>query len=237
MNPPITQNKSAEIDQFYQRYYERPLPDVSKGYPNGWMSPNDLALLYNAAYQTKGPVLEVGPWLGRSTTALAAGLRDRQAAGADPVSFDTVDFGITSAQEWRQKFGEELDLDKQNGRVADAVYHPGGTIAVLVQNMKDNRLLPYVSNFIRGDFIDCPITRKYGLIFCDTTHDDAEIKRTLPTLAKMAAKGCTFVFDDVITEQRAELICSYLKTKRYVMTSKVFAQRKKYCKVMLVETK
>ena len=223
-------------DVFHERYYARPLPDTPKGYPNGWMSPNDLALLYNAAYLSTGHVLEVGPWLGRSTTALAMGLRDRQADGAKPVSFDTIDFGITSAGEWKEKFGEELDLGKQNGRVADAVYHPGGTVAVLIQNMKDNRLLPYVSNFIRGDFIDCPIARKYSLIFCDTTHDDAEIERTLPKLAKMAGKGCTFVFDDVITEQRAELICSYLKTKRYVMSARIFPQRKKFCKVMLVET-
>ena len=120
-------------DVFHERYYSRPLPDTPKGYPNGWMSPNDLALLYNAAYLSTGHVLEVGPWLGRSTTALAMGLRDRQADGAKPVSFDTIDFGITSAGEWKEKFGEELDLGKQNGRVADAVYHPGGTVALCVQ--------------------------------------------------------------------------------------------------------
>lgn len=236
MNSLENQKTLSEQTNFVDRYFQSKLPDAPRGYPNGWMSPNDLTLLYNAAFITKGPVLEVGPWLGRSTTALALGLRDRQKNGAAPISFDTIDFGITSAQEWREKFGEELNFDKQKGRVADAVYHPGGSIAVLIQNMKDNRLLPFVSNFIRGDFIDCPITRKYGLIFCDTTHDDAEIERTLPTLSKMAGKGCTLVFDDVITEQRAELICSYLKTKRYFMTAKLFPQRKKFCKVMLVET-
>ncbi|MEP6017158.1 MAG: class I SAM-dependent methyltransferase [Paracoccaceae bacterium] len=227
----------SESGQFPTSFFERQLPDARNGFPNGWMSPDDLQLLYNAAFQTTGSVLEVGPWLGRSTTALALGLRDRQKMGAAPVSFDTVDFGITSAQEWKQKFGEELDIEKQKGLVAEAVYHPGGTVAVLIQNMKSNRLLPYVSNFIRGDFIDCPIRRKYKLIFCDTTHDDNEIKRTLPKLSKMAGAGCVFVFDDVITEQRAELICSYLQTERYIMTSRIFPEKKKFCKVMLVETK
>ena len=236
MNIFNTSKDFLEPQQLVESYYQRQLPTPPQGFPNGWMSPNDLSLLYNVAFQATGHVLEVGPWLGRSTTALAMGLRDREKMGEESVSFDTIDFGITSAEEWKEKFGEKLNLGKQNGRVADAVYHPGGTLAVLIQNIKNNRLLPFVSNFIRGDFIDCPISRRYNAIFCDTTHDDAEIERTLPALAKLAGPGCTFVFDDVITDQRAEKICGYLDTKTYFMTSHVFPDRKKFCKVMLVTT-
>ena len=237
MNKQNNSKEFLEPLQFISSYYQRSLPKAPQGFPNGWMSPNDLSLLYNVAFQASGPVLEVGPWLGRSTTALAMGLRDRHAQGEENVSFDTIDFGITSADEWHAKFGEKLNIKKQKGRVAEAVYHPGGTVAVLIQNIKNNRLLPYVSNFIRGDFIDCPLSRKYNVIFCDTTHDDAEIERTLPALVKMAGKGCTFVFDDVITEQRAQKICGYLDVESYFLTSTVFPEREKFCKLMLVKTR
>ena len=223
------------LSDIHETYFKQGLPLLPIGFPNGWMSATDLRLLYNVARNVSGPVLEIGPWLGRSTSAIAAGLRDRQDLGADPVCFDTIDFGITSAQEWTEKFGEKFSLTKDKGRVAEAVYHPGGTLAVLIRNIKDNGLLPYVTNIIRGDFIQCPIKRSCNMIFCDATHDDDEINRHLPYISELAGPGCTLVFDDVITEQRAELICDFLNTKRYFMTRKEFPNKRR-CKVMLVET-
>lgn len=201
------------------------------------MSAKDLTVLYNAGQDAKGDVLEVGPWLGRSTTAITAGLCRREAEGHTPIKYDTIDFGITSADEWVERFDEPFRVAKDKGRVAEAVYHPGGTIAVLIQNLKSNGLLKYVTNVIRGDFLDSPISRKYALIFCDATHDDTEIHRHLPKLAELAAPGCVLIFDDVITEERADLICSYLNVSDRFMTRTVYPDRKARCKLLVVETK
>lgn len=225
-----------DTDSQAMQYFEQPLPNLPQGYPNGWMSATDLRLLYSTALRTNGDVLEVGPWLGRSSSAIAAGLRDRQEAGGAPVRYDTIDYGITSVEEWQARFNERLDPGKDKGRAIEAVYHPGGTIAVLISNLKGNGLLPYVTNVIRGDFHDCPIQRKYQMIFCDATHDDGEIHRNVPRLAELGAEGCTYVFDDVITAERAKLVCSYLEPKQYFMTRRLFPKPGKRCKLLVVET-
>lgn len=225
------------ISEISSPFFKNPLPKQPEGYPNGWMSAKDLTVLYNAAQATNGDVLEVGPWLGRSTTAIASGLREREAQGFSPVKFDTIDFGITSADEWVERFNERFKIDKDKGRVAEAVYHPGGTIAVLISNLKKNGLLSYITNVIRGDFIDSPISRKYGMIFCDATHDDNEINRHVPRLAELAAPGCTFVFDDIVTEERADLVCQHLKVSQSFMTRTIYPNRKDRCKLLVVETR
>ena len=181
-------------------YLERGLPALTTGFPNGWMSATDLKVLYNCAYRTKGPILEVGPWLGRSTSSITAAMRDREETGVAPDVFNHTN--------------------------AD----------VVAKNLKDNGLLPYVTNVIRGNFLDCPIQRKYKMIFCDATHDDQEVHDNVPALAKVAAKGCTYVFDDVVSQQRVDLIMEYIKPKRHFMTRSVFPNPKKRCKLLVVET-
>lgn len=219
-----------------ERYFRQPLPKLPNGYPNGWMSAKDLTVLYNAGQNASGDVLEVGPWLGRSSTAISAGLRQREIDGGEPAKYDTIDFGITSAEEWVDRFDEPFRVAKDKGRVAEAVYHPGGTIAVLIRNLKSNDLLRYVTNIIRGDLLDTPIARQYGLIFCDATHDDREIHRHLPKLAELAAPGSVLIFDDVITEERADLVCSYLDVSDRFMTRSIYPDRKARCKLLVVET-
>lgn len=219
-------------------YFTHTLPRLPLGFPNGWMSAKDLTLLFNAAIRTTGPVLEIGPWLGRSSSAIASGLRLRAEDPArPPVPYDMIDFGITSATEWTQRFNEKFRIEKDEGRVAAAVYHPGGTIAVLIRNLKDNDLLKHVTNIIRGDFLDCPIERSYGMIFCDATHDAAEIHRHLPKIAKLAGPGCTLIFDDIVTEERADLIRDYLDVKDSFMTRTRFPNRADRCKLLVVETR
>lgn len=146
-----------------------------------------------------------------------------------------IDFGITSAAEWTERFNERFKLDKDQGRVAEAVYHPGGTIAVLIKNLKDNGLLKQVTNIIRGDFLECPIERSYGMIFCDATHDEAEIARHLPKIARLAAPGAILVFDDIATEDSARQVQSHLDVKFSFMTRTRFPARKDRCKLLVVE--
>src|SRR5688500_4800072 len=42
----------------------------------GWLSPREQQALYALARWSPGPILEIGPWLGRSTVCLARGVQD-----------------------------------------------------------------------------------------------------------------------------------------------------------------
>lgn len=206
-----------------------PLPTLPYRYPDGWMRPIELRILYTLARRSAGPVLEVGSWIGRSSSAIAAGLRD---GGRQPVpTYDIVDFGPCSAAEWEQRFGQKLTLEMGNGHVAPAVLHPGGSIAVLIDNLRRNGLLGQVSSIVRGDILETPLARRYGMIFCDAVHGAAEARRTMPAIAALAADRALLVFDDVTTEAFADIICSYLKpVRRFLLSGK-----DSYGKLLVVE--
>lgn len=208
----------------------RSLPSLRYGYPDGWMNALELRTLYNLAFSLQGPFLEVGPWLGRSTSAICAGIRD--AAKPERTIFDIVDFGHTSPAEWLRDFGRPFDPDLAGGVAADAIYHPGGSIAVLVNNLKRNGLLEFATTIIRGNFLDMPIERRYRFIFCDTTHDEREVDLYLPKLARLAAPGAVLVFDDVISEKFAAQICAHLRVQKYYMLHNF----DRYAKLLLVLT-
>lgn len=195
-----------------------PLPSLPYRYPEGWMSAIELRLLYSLARRHAGPVLEIGSWIGRSSSAIAAGLRD---GGRNPAPiYDIVDFGPASAAEWEQRFGQKLNLEMGNGHVAAAVFHPGGPIAVLIDNLRRNGLLGHVTSIIRGDLLELALARRYRLIFCDAVHGPAEAARTMPKLAELVAEDAILVFDDVVTEDFADTICGYLSpVRRFLLAS------------------
>lgn len=186
-----------------------PLPKLLQGWPEGWMSPLELQILYNLALAPVETVLEVGPWIGRSTTALCAGLRD--GPRDQPAKFDVVDLGQTSAADWLRDFGVPLDFTLRHGRVAEAIYHPGGTIAVLINNLKRNDLLSITTTVTRGNFLDLNYSRMYDLIMCDAIHDEREASLYMPKISSLIKVGGTLVIDDVVTDEFADFICSFLE--------------------------
>jgi LPS sulfotransferase NodH len=117
------------------------------------------------------------------------------------------------------------------GSVASAVFHPGGSIAVLIDNLRRNDLLGRVTSIVRGDLLEVPLARRYGMIFCDAVHGEIEAARTMPKIAELAADECLLIFDDVTTEAFADVICGYLKpTRRFLLSSK-----DRYGKLLVVE--
>ncbi|MBW6398582.1 class I SAM-dependent methyltransferase [Roseomonas sp. HJA6] len=186
------------------------LPQLPYRYPDGWMSPLELRILYTLARRSAGPALEIGPWIGRSTSAIAAGLRD---GGRSPAPiFDVVDFGPASAEEWKQRFGLPMPFDPP--MIPASVFHPGGSLAVLIDNLRRNGLLGQVNGILRGDLLELPIGRRYAFIFCDAVHGKAEAARTMPRLAELVADEAVLVFDDVVSEAFADAICAHLNPVR-----------------------
>lgn len=206
----------------------RPLPEAPRGFPDGWASHVELNFLYNLALNCPGPILEIGPWIGRSTTALCLGLRDRE---LPLVSFDTVDYGHTGVDEFTRAFGALPDGEDAAARIVRQVEQRGGSIAVLISGLRDNGLLDFVTQVIRGDFLLMPIHRSYSLVFCDTTHDEGEARRYVPKIAGLLNGGAVLVFDDVMDEAFAKVICSYLPKCRHLLLQ----QHDKYSKYLVVK--
>jgi predicted O-methyltransferase YrrM len=209
----------------------RSLPAGKTNFPDGWATLLELRSLYSFAIDCPGAVLEVGPWIGRSTTAICLGLRDRK---LPRVAFDTVDFGHTGVDEWIKAFGGFPTRPEVAKRFLGPLEHPGGSLAVLIAMLRENKLLDQVTAIVRGDFIEMPLHRTYSLIFCDTTHNVEEAKRNVPKLALHANSGAVMIFDDVIDENFAETICSYLPRNTRVLLHK-YDQYSKYMLVKLDE--
>jgi predicted O-methyltransferase YrrM len=177
--------------------------------PDGWLSPTEMRILYTLAQQTHGPVLEIGAWLGRSTLAIAAGVRD----SPNIPAFDTCDFGLTSIGEWSERLQESFEpylKDVENDIVVRSIFQTGGSIALLIDNLRKANLLKYVTSIIRGNALEVPLRNQYGFIFCDTLHYESEIRTYGAFLNNLLADGGWIVCDDVISEELGSILREYI---------------------------
>lgn len=187
--------------------------------PAGWMSEFDLRILYNLAQVCPAPFLEIGPWIGRSTTAICAGLRDAPERGK---IFDVLDFGICGVEEWKERFGYLPDFslpDHKKGRVEESISAQGGTLGVLIENLRINGLLQFTTSIARGDLVTCPHGRKYRFVFIDAVHNQQEAERHLPKLRQNLAPGAVVIIDDVADEDFAKAVCAMLGTTKRILTN------------------
>ena len=69
--------------------------------PEGHVSKRQLLRLFWLARKSSGPFLEVGPWVGRSTSAIAWPLRNRR----NPSKFITIEKGFASLEDWENFWG------------------------------------------------------------------------------------------------------------------------------------
>lgn len=183
-----------------------PFPLRMRAMPPGWLSATDLQILYSFAALLPGPILEIGAWLGRSTAAIAAGIRD----SGMPKIFDTVDFGITSPREWETRLKEDFGRFTRNDMVARSIYHPGGSIAVLIENLRKMGLLDHVTSIIRGDSTQVPLRPAYGMIFCDTLHDEREVHAYGAFLDGLLMPGGWLICDDVADDRLGDVLKTYV---------------------------
>jgi hypothetical protein len=174
--------------------------------PEGWTAPIELQILYAIALRAEGPILEVGPWLGRSTAAIAAGIRD---SGSAKI-FDTIDFGLTSIPEWREKLNDDFSRSIDSDTIVRSIHAPGGTVALLLENLRKLDLLGYVTSVIKGDFTEVPIRDRYGVIFCDTLHDENEVRKYCPKFNELLMPGGWLICDDVMTPKLGEIVKEYI---------------------------
>lgn len=193
-----------------------PRPFSSESLPYGWLYGVETTLLYNIARVAQGPIIEVGPWVGRSTCALAYGIRDNPLR---PI-FDVYDWGISSIAECDRLWQSSACLrstDNDRDHVLQSILHPGGSAAVLIRNLEERNLRQYVHQFVIGEFLESAVSRKYSVCFCDAAHGIEEVRRNIPTLMSMMdPDNWLIVFDDIFEPVAAKFTHEMIGATKFV---------------------
>jgi hypothetical protein len=167
---------------------------VCKNFP-GWFSVEEAETLYLlAATSSASRILEIGHFLGRSTSALCEGIRD----GGSTVEFNSYDLGFKNADEFIAHF--KLVHDTASSSVPkeyeELVYSKNKTTSELAKFNLERFHLDHFVNLVSGDFTLLDKTR-YGLIFCDAVHDHKEIMMNLPHVIAASEDDCVWAFHDM----------------------------------------
>jgi predicted O-methyltransferase YrrM len=191
--------------------------------PEGHVSKRQLLRLYRLARQSPGPFLEVGPWVGRSTSAIAWAIRHR----TTKPRFVTVEKGFASLEEWEAFWGISVYAKppKLAARYTRHILRPGGSIASLRENLADRGLGRVVEVFV-GDLLEFRSPHRFGFIYCDAAHDLAEIRRNIPTLVPLIERSHgIFVCDDIKHAAMRDAMVELLQPDAYRLYDDFFVAR------------
>ncbi len=186
--------------------------------PSGWLSGYDAVVLYSATLEVGdgGSILEVGSWVGRSSCCIAYGVRD---ASPLQIRYDIVDYGITGSSEWEERFGTSFFTETNISELSRVIMHPGGTVALLKQNLVDRDLARHVRLIVLGDIRDLETTRRYDFVFCDATHGEAEIRKNIPLIATLMTPDAILICDDIVNDGDAAIVSEIWGAEAYHLTA------------------
>jgi Methyltransferase domain len=171
---------------------------------SGAITPNERKMLYALGRLLEGPIMEVGAWLGLSTTAIARGIKD---SGCEK-SFDTYDLRITEAM--MREVGDGMvglfvpgddvphgacSKERYESNILPFIRTPGGTEPILKNNLARLGL----AQFVRIHYQDFNTVEPYrcGFMFCDAVHDRHELKINVPHLKRFLASGSIVACHDI----------------------------------------
>ncbi len=170
----------------------------------GWMSFEEQRALYALARYSRGPLLEIGPWLGLSTICIAWGILDSGVSkefltcelAPTLDNFRAVDdhsIGFFYPKESASAMGVcSLELFERD--IKPVLEHPEGLLGQLRSNLANMKVADIVS-IVVGDFRSLP-ARRYQLVFSDSMHDENEINRNAPDLRRFVSGGSILACHD-----------------------------------------
>jgi hypothetical protein len=188
-----------------------PIPPGTTDGVDGWLTSNEEAALLALGRYASGPVLEVGPWLGRSTACIAAGISQREQV----VAFTTVELNPT-VEQWTEidglwHFIPDPNMPSLGGSSRDewlaieaVVSHPLGVVGQLRQNL-DRLGVAALVDVVIGDFRQVPLTPPYQTVFSDTLHNPDEIDRYALKFRALLEDGGVFACHDMTPQNRESL--------------------------------
>lgn len=173
-----------------------PMPPTAFESIPGWFSPAEARLLFLLAYSSPGRILEIGHFLGRSTSAICEGIR---LAGTER-EFVSYDMGFRSSDEFVAYYSTlyRTTTFPVPPVYEDLVYSKGLTTSEIARRHLDRFGLAQYVTLIAGDFLGS--SSKYDLIFADVMHDTTEIARNLEPVIERSADRCTWAFHDMSDE-------------------------------------
>jgi Methyltransferase domain len=170
----------------------------------GWFSVEEAEALYTLAATTSaGRILEIGHFLGRSTSAICEGIRD---AGS-LTEFNSYDLGFTSGDEFTAHFQQVHDTASHQvpEEYEQLVCSQNKTTSEIARINLSRFNLDRFVNLISGDFTVMDATQ-YGLIFCDALHDHGEIALNLPHVIAVSSDDCVWAFHDMVPGNVADVL-------------------------------
>jgi len=192
------------------------LPFAVGWLPYGFLPPSHVNILYQLALRARS-VLEIGSWVGRSTCVIGAALQRRR----EPVPFHTTDFFIKDDDDWQRRYGVPLS-SKINAEVyRQYMRQPGGSRAALGRHLSV-RGLDHLVNIYEGDFRDMDFGQRFGLIFCDATHDDREIALNVPTVLRLLEPAGILACHDISTDTLLQALLAQTSFAWYYVHESLF---------------
>jgi hypothetical protein len=190
--------------------------DLARAPVTGWLTLAERRALYSIARWSPGPFLEIGSWLGLSTTIIALGIAD----SGDSKEFDTCEFNPTLANFRPTANGQigffiPADSSQAMGlcscevfenEIKPVVGHPDGVGGLLQKNLARAGVSALVRVSL-GDFRHLD-ARTYRCVFCDALHDETEIRRNAPELRRFLAPGAILACHDT-TAVNEQLLREY----------------------------
>jgi predicted O-methyltransferase YrrM len=161
----------------------------------GWFSIHEAEALYLlAATSSARRMLEIGHFLGRSTSVVCEAIRNTGRA----VEFNSYDLGFTNAAEFVAHYKRVHDTTSTEvpPEYERLVFSQGTTTTEIAKQHLGRFGLGEFVNLISGDFTALDRTR-YGFIFCDALHDQGEIAVNLQHVISASDDDCIWAFHDM----------------------------------------
>jgi len=195
----------------------------------GWLTSREETALYLLGLIANGPVLEVGPWLGKSTVCIASGI----AASGERKEFTTCELNPTEDSWILDDDGvRQFHTDgtgQSNSGTPDAewiqniqpiVGHPDGVIGLLQANLVRAGVAQIV-DVVEGNFLHTPLDGPYGMIFTDAMHTPEEVHLNSARLRELLAPNAILACHDTNDENRRTL-GEYIQFERETVVDGLF---------------
>lgn len=161
----------------------------------GWFKPDECYRLYHLSKDTEGAILEIGHFLGRSTSFICQGIRDSKKENI----FKSYDLGFTDYNEVQKFYFEMYGSNVKIPELYELAFSKNMTTSEVAKlNLQHLNLDSFVE-LISGNFIELD-HNKYKFIFCDAMHDQIEISKNLPYIISHSEEDCIWAFHDTRPE-------------------------------------
>lgn len=170
----------------------------------GWLSPRERQVLYALARWLPGPFLEIGSWVGLSTSHIATGIRDsgqrKQFIAAElnptPANFrpEGDGYGFYYPPDSSESMGV-CTASAYRDEIEPILKSPGGVLGTLRRNLERQGLGNLVT-IHEGHFSSAP-KFDYKFIFCDAMHEPEEIERNATHLRPLLKPGVLLACHDL----------------------------------------